>query len=207
MIAEDSGPLRCKRGSGHELPRRAQATATSVPPIAAARAHVWATEILGRYCTAWLGSASDIPLNFIAKRACGHATPTNGLKRPNWHFCSRSSWIFGRTRSDLADASLGQTKTPDQIEGHGKLSLAELEIALSSITAQPRCRLPKPEILARQLRLGRVTVCPVRDSPRGDAIGFGAVKLSRAFSGAAACAENPAAWHDCRPSPHLRQYC
>ena len=115
-------------------------------------AFVWATEMLGRYCPAWLGSASDIRLNFIAKRACGHATPTNGLKRPNWHFCSRSSWIFGRTRSDLANTSLGQTKTPDQIEGHGKSSLAELEIALSSITAHPRCRLPKPEILARQLR-------------------------------------------------------
>ena len=90
--------------------------------------------------------------NFIAKRACGHATPTNGLNRPNRHFCSRSSWIFGRTQSDLADASLGQTKTPDQIEDHGELSLAELEIALSSITAHPRCHLPKPETLARQLR-------------------------------------------------------
>jgi hypothetical protein len=78
--------------------------------------------------------------------------PDQRFKTPESAFCSRSSWIFGRTRSDLADASLGQTKTPDQVEDHDELSLAELEIALSSITAHPRCRLPKLETLARQLR-------------------------------------------------------
>jgi len=40
----------------------------------------------------------------------------------------------------------------DEIESQGILTASELEIALSSITAHPRCRLPKAEILARQVR-------------------------------------------------------
>ena len=128
-------------------------------------AFVWATEMLGRYCPAWLGSASDIRLNFIAKRACGHATPTNGLKRPNRHFCSRSSWIFGRTRSDLANTSLGQTKhlIRSKVMANQVWQNSKSPSPPSLPTHVAVCQNPKS--WRGSFAIGRVTACPVEIVP------------------------------------------